>query len=151
MTKIDTSTEAVEALLDGVTDGPWAAEHIKYNSGYRTTIYPEMDPLNAIAIAHWHSVKTETGEKTDRQENARFIAASRELVPALLAERDALQAKLAKAVGAMAKAHAIMRECGWHLAPAAEPESDGVLELAVCEIEAEFEETLAELTGGKDG
>lgn len=39
-------------------------------------------------------------------------------------------------------AHPVMRECGWHLASAAEPISDGVLEAACSEIEQKFAEEL---------
>lgn len=38
----------------------------------------------------------------------------------------------------MRQAHAVMRQCGWQLAPAAETDGDGVLELAAAEIEAAF-------------
>lgn len=43
----------------------------------------------------------------------------------------------------LAEAHACMRECGWHLAPASAPEGDGVLNLAVAEIEAQVGALLA--------
>lgn len=46
----------------------------------------------------------------------------------------------------MTKAHAVMRACGWQLAIGAEPQSDGVLEAACTEIEAEFAEHLAALS-----
>lgn len=36
------------------------------------------------------------------------------------------------------EAHACMRACGWHLAPAGEMEGDGVLQLAVAEVEDAF-------------
>lgn len=36
------------------------------------------------------------------------------------------------------KAHAVMRECGWHLAIATEPQGDGVLEAACTEVEGDF-------------
>lgn len=57
----------------------------------------------------------------------------------------AVEAKLAKAVTIMSKEHALMRECGWHLATASDPQGDGVLEVSVCEVEEEFVATLAEL------
>lgn len=50
---------------------------------------------------------------------------------ALEKERDALLAL-------MRKAHAVMRECGWQLAPGCEPQGDGIIELAAAEVEAEF-------------
>lgn len=45
------------------------------------------------------------------------------------------------------EAHAVMRACGWKLAPAAATSDDGVLEAAAAEIEEAF----AELIGGDDG
>ena len=59
---VDTSTEAVENLLDGVTQVDW------FSDSYRVED---------------------------------FIPAARDLVPALLAERDALRAKLDAAVDAL--------------------------------------------------
>jgi len=41
------------------------------------------------------------------------------------------------------EAFAVMRECGWHLAVAAEPETDGVLEAACTEIHDQFADLLA--------
>jgi hypothetical protein len=46
-------------------------------------------------------------------------------------ERDDLLALIALA-------RPVMRECGWHLAVAAEPQGDGVLEAACTEIEDKF-------------
>ncbi len=43
----------------------------------------------------------------------------------------------------LTEAHAVMRECGWHLAAAAEPQSDGILEAARAEVEAAFAELIA--------
>lgn len=40
------------------------------------------------------------------------------------------------------EAHAVMRACGWQLAPASDDGSDGVLALAAAEIEAAFGELL---------
>lgn len=45
----------------------------------------------------------------------------------------------AELIALMSKAHACMRACGWHLAPATD---DGILALAVAEIEEEFAEIL---------
>jgi hypothetical protein len=36
------------------------------------------------------------------------------------------------------EAHAVMRACGWHLAPGSELQSDGVIEAAAAEIEEQF-------------
>ena len=40
------------------------------------------------------------------------------------------------------EAHAVMRQCGWQLAPAADDGSDGVLALAAAEIEEAFGDLL---------
>lgn len=91
--KIDTSTEAVTALMDGVTAGPWRVEHEttliwghcdKDDSTYRGMGYPVAE-CRISPVSSWaHGPDADAGET-----NARFIAASRELVPALAAERDA--------------------------------------------------------------
>lgn len=67
---VDTSTEAVTKLLDGVTPGPWG-----------------VDPLYATIVSGSKSIT----EVFTSDADARFIAAARDLVPALLAERDALK------------------------------------------------------------
>lgn len=36
------------------------------------------------------------------------------------------------------EAHACMRATGWHMAQASEPQSDGVIEAAVSDIERQF-------------
>lgn len=43
----------------------------------------------------------------------------------------------------IAEAHAVMRECGWQLAPASATSGDGVLEAACAEIEEKFRAMLA--------
>ncbi len=58
-----------------------------------------------------------------------------------------LKAENARLLSLMAKAHAVMRETGWQLAPASiNPEADGVLELAAAEIESEFADVLSQNT-----
>ena len=42
------------------------------------------------------------------------------------------------------EAHACMRACGWHLAPASDDGSDGVLAAAVADIEERMARLLAE-------
>lgn len=76
--KIDTSTAAIAALMDGVTPGPW-----------------EQDgPISSKIVWAGPDVRvcfmTSDGPAS---KNARFIAASRELVPALTDERDAAVAR----------------------------------------------------------
>ena len=85
---VDTSTEAVEKLLDGVTPGPWVIDGIVISRhtepyGYPADVClmgePAQYPGDIPVMMHgWDA-------------NARFIAAARDLVPALLAERDALR------------------------------------------------------------
>jgi hypothetical protein len=79
MTPIDTSTEAVERLLDGVTPGPW-----------------KIDAANCI-----YAGSPDAGTRYDVARcvffdgDASFTVAARDLVPALLKERDDLRAKMA--------------------------------------------------------
>lgn len=93
----DTTTQAVTALLDGVTPGPWV---------------PHSDPchFDTVSDVYGGEAKAKGGlqrqlmvsvggyaEWQEQEANTRFIAAARDLVPALLAERDALAAQLAAA------------------------------------------------------
>lgn len=66
---VDTSAEAVTKLLDGVTPGPWA-----------------FDPHFSTVVAGEKCI----AEVFTSDADARFIATARDLVPAMLAERDAL-------------------------------------------------------------
>jgi hypothetical protein len=81
----DTSTEAVERLLDGVTPGPWRW----HNDAGDWYLAP------GVWVA-WGTDGTPGGDVIDRA-NSRFIASSRDLVPALLAERDAALARASEA------------------------------------------------------
>lgn len=91
MTQIDTSTEAVNALLEGVTPGPWDAAMERGCHGIIAQYLPQGG-ANFVALV---GNDTATPEKEpSRFANARFIAAARDLVPALLAERDALRAEV---------------------------------------------------------
>lgn len=77
--KMDTSTKAVERLLDGTTEGPWMVDA-------SNRIYAG-DPRTGSRCEVSHVVY--------RDNDARFFAAARTLVPALLKERDeAVDAKL---------------------------------------------------------
>lgn len=97
MTEIDTSTAAIAALMDGVTAGPWRVEHEttliwghcdKDDSTYRGMGYPVAE-CRISPVSSWaHGPDADAGET-----NARFIAAARELVPALTDERDAAVAR----------------------------------------------------------
>lgn len=84
MSDVDISTAAVERLMDGVTDGPWVreAQGVYHSNGHG---------LVAHLKAHEWQRDWPTLER-----DARFIAASRDLVPALLADRDLLAAEVAR-------------------------------------------------------
>lgn len=87
MSETDISTAAVERLLDGVTAGPWHYEP--------TTFTAAWGPDGSLV----HYTQNTT---TQSPHNARFIAASRDLVPALLADRDRLAAEVARLTEALA-------------------------------------------------
>ena len=121
----DTSRDAVERLLENVTPGPWRIKDCAA-MGYRCTNYyqeiwnDETDILVTTEVTRAHN--------DGGAANMRFIAAARDLVPALLARAEAAESKLAKAVEAL---ETIVDNGGagsYHLART----------------------TLAELTGGKD-
>lgn len=81
MSETDISTAAVERLLDGVTAGPWHVEddwnvHCGSHSVMHGSIHVVSD--------------------AESEANANFTAASRDLVPALLADRDRLAAEVAR-------------------------------------------------------
>jgi hypothetical protein len=105
---IDTSREAVERLLDGVTPGPWEyiIGHSDWGLPRSNAVVPagmsEFDFDAMIAEVHSTTPYCAGSSRKDREisatadANARFIAASRDLVPALLAERDAALAEVAR-------------------------------------------------------
>jgi len=66
------------------TPAPWSQAHREtQDGGYRTQVFPAHDPDNTIATVHWHSVKIPIGFTTDREANARLIAAAPDLLEAL--------------------------------------------------------------------
>ena len=79
MTEIDTSTAAVAALMDGVTPGPWVVygepevgiEDGLFSGEIGKFGFGPLEPLRGFDLS--------------------FVAASRELVPALAAENAALR------------------------------------------------------------
>lgn len=84
MGQIDTRTEAVTKLLDGVTPGPWYAEsgHVQQNGQLYWQVTDKNDAIMQNQFCWCQG---------DHAANAHFIAAARDLVPALLADRDALR------------------------------------------------------------
>lgn len=98
-------SEVIKDLLTNVTPGPWAWEEshplnacasvtAKADAGWTidiATLYGTSDnvPAPTMPDEPW-------GDHPIRRADARFIAAARELVPALLAERDAALAEVAR-------------------------------------------------------
>ena len=89
MTTVDTSTEAVERLLEDVTPGPWRV-------GPVDDCRVEDADGNEVAQIDGDYNQPETWPLMEA--NARFIAAARDLVPALLKERDEARARAAAAM-----------------------------------------------------
>lgn len=89
MSEIDTSTAAIAALMEGVTAGPW-----------------EQDgPISAKIVWSGPDVRVcFMASDGPASKNARFIAAARELVPALTDERDAAVARAEQAEAREAEA-----------------------------------------------
>lgn len=77
----DTRTEAVTALLEGVTPGPWRMGQ------------DEEGPPATCITAGGFDICTAWGGYLAEDADAAFIAAARQLVPALLAQRDAAIAR----------------------------------------------------------
>lgn len=119
MPNIDTSKEAVAKVLDGVTNGPWPMNTVRTSCGVCHQIGPWPHKWNAGEQMHAciYDDYPSPPEGTDAMlANARFISATRELVPALSrdleamrAERDALRARVAELERVMrAQAEAII-------------------------------------------
>lgn len=89
----DTTPAAIAALLDGVTPGPWESSADNgpppFNERPRVYSNPTKSNLGATLIAE---VGNLTLDQDEWEANARFIAAARDLVPALASERDKLRA-----------------------------------------------------------
>ena len=93
------------------TPGPWAQAHRKQRDGmFRTQVFPLYDADNPIADLCWHRVTTENGFTTDREANARLIAASPDLLEALedmtklAIQLGAIDLEVEAALAAIAKA-----------------------------------------------
>lgn len=105
---IDTSTDAVKAMMDGVTAGPWT----EHNAGKHPYVYvcgPDQLYYNG-EVTDKPLVAYVTG--VDAIGNRAFIAAARDLVPALLAERDDLRAKVQALVDALERIESITVHSG---------------------------------------
>ena len=93
MSKIDTGREAIAALLDGVTEGPWLTRKGDFDEGFE--VFPTRPSEPKPRVGSWVEVAAvpETGREGEAKANSDFIAFARELVPALAAERDAAVAR----------------------------------------------------------
>ena len=92
MTTIDTSTEAVGRLLDGVTPGPWELRHNMAEDEVGEYAEGVSVVANGRFYVHEHELCFDDDVDALIEANARFIAAARDLVPALLKERDEARA-----------------------------------------------------------
>jgi hypothetical protein len=75
---------ALDAMMEGVTAGPWVAEHDDDTGMPRVYTYTGGGPVSLIACVG--NVFLRDNAPVENEANARFIAAARELVPALAAE-----------------------------------------------------------------
>lgn len=82
----DTSREAVERLLQDVTPGPW-----RESKSYRGLVSDSPSGYDDAESVHAYGGHMICESVQDH--NRAFIAAARELVPALLKEREALTAE----------------------------------------------------------
>lgn len=90
----DTSREAVDALLQGVTAGPWWLDGPVWNQ----VVWSSAD--NRVCfMAHSNGANDASDIAT-----ARFIAAARELVPALRAALDEAEARAERLEAALREA-----------------------------------------------
>lgn len=112
---MNTTTEAVNALLDGVTAGPWYSDDDQLPYENKVRIWSAPDEIAIAEIMEGELLQDEA------KANAHFIAAARELVPALLAERDAA---IARAERAEAERDAAIRAALDMAAGAAQSEAD---------------------------
>lgn len=177
MGNITTSTEAVTALLEGVTEGPWGAHNMINQDTGKTMTPEEMGEYvcNSMKMGDLSRFLFISGKHDDGGDcdiahigngplgphNARFISASRDLVPALVLERDELKAKLSKAINEMKKVDEYLTRLQ---TPNTEPLNSvncsgnkldrgyytAMVRNEAREYWASLGNTIAELTGGKD-
>ena len=98
MTDAEMIAEA-RKLLEGTTSGPWTAETLMGNDANGDE-WPTDVEITSQSGRHIHGHDLGYNDDVDAEiiANARFIAASRELVPALLDALEAARAERAKAV-----------------------------------------------------
>lgn len=86
----DISKDAVDALLQGVTDGPWREFMGDICANYDEKVIAGIGKSTGARSSEYFSVRT---NRPEGGANARFIAAARELVPALRAALDEAEAR----------------------------------------------------------
>lgn len=94
---VDVSTEAVMRLLDGVTPGPW-----RPSRSYRGAVSDSQSGYDDAESVHAYGGHMICESIMDH--NMAFICASRDLVPALLVDRDRLADEVARLREALADA-----------------------------------------------
>lgn len=105
--KIDTSAEAVAAMLEGLTPGPWSTDTITGSDPNGDEWETDIEVYSASGkFIHGHDIGYSDETDAEIKYNASFIAAARELVPVIAAERDALRAENERLTEKLAKAEA---------------------------------------------
>jgi hypothetical protein len=117
---VDTSPEAIAALLEGVTPGPWRVEdgttliwgHCNQDDTTSRGMGYPVTECRITPVSSWaRGPDADAGEA-----NARFIAAARDLVPALAAEIARLTAERDEARAQVAMAYSrcltLLRDVG---------------------------------------
>jgi hypothetical protein len=91
--QINTSREAIVEMLDNVPPGPWRAsfEEGAIAGEYCVTFGDQTETYYVASIPWLDTLKPGTSAST-----ADFIAASRDLVPAILARAQAAEAEMAR-------------------------------------------------------
>ena len=130
---ITTETESVKALLEGVTPGPWEALDWEHENG--GTDWNVWGPKRTN-----HTVASDLSGDFGSEADARFIAASRQLVPALLSERDALREAALDALAALVAAVSLLEGGGKKAAA-----SDKMFAQMLVDYRASIERTRAAL------
>lgn len=111
MDKIDTSTAAIDKLMDGVTPGPWSLFNYQRGRILSVCIGDRANGQRPCIIDSGGFDSTDLKAK-ENVANARFIAAARALVPALSAENADLRAKLDAAVDGLGRISAHYTDTG---------------------------------------
>lgn len=112
----DLIRRAREALVD-VTPGPWVMETVRTSCGTCHRIGPFPRPAYASKPEGWACVYDDYPPgvgSPDLLANSRFIAAARDLVPAMADRLEAQEALLKEAMAALGKLHhAVCGETGF--------------------------------------